>query len=136
MYKGVELIDYETLEIRKFDNMQWSGTVPSNYLNEVNSFIYKYFDISIVFEYHIINLLSLILENVHDHGSGSCTITIGLNASGHVIEIYEPNGGFDLKRLPKGTGGCGYREIKKSKCLISHSIDGKKTFVVISNRKE
>jgi hypothetical protein len=136
MYKGVELIDYETLEIRKFDNMQWSSTVPSNYLAEINSFVYKYFDISEVFEYHIINLLSLILENVHHHGSGSCIVTIGIINSGKVIEIHEPNGGFDLKRLPKGTGGCGYREMKRSKCQISHSIDGKKTFVVISNRKE
>lgn len=136
MYQGVELIEYEPLELRQFENMQWSSTVPSNYLEEVHSFIYKHFDISTVFEYHIINLLSLILENVHDHGSGSCIVTIGVNSSGHIIEIHEPNGGFDLKRLPKGTGGCGYREIKRSKCLISHSDDGKKTFVIISNRKE
>jgi hypothetical protein len=135
MYKGVEVLEYHTLEIREFHNMKWNNIEGSNYLNEVSKLIDKYFDISVVFEFHIKNLLSLILENVHDHGSGSCIITIGRHTSGLVVEIYEPEGGFELKRLPMGTGGCGFREIQRSKCLISHSIDGKKTFVLISNKE-
>lgn len=136
MYLGVKHIDYEILESYEFYEMKWNNTEGSNYLSDVSKIIDKYFSISIVFEFHIKNLLSLILENVHDHGSSFCILSIGKNQNGHVIEIYEPNGGFDLKLLPQGKGGCGFREIKKSKCIVSHSHDAKRTFISISKCQE
>jgi hypothetical protein len=53
-----------------------------------------------------------------------------------VIEIFEEKGGFDLNKLPHGKGSWCYNELKRSKCLVSHSQDGKKTLVLIPNMKE
>ena len=136
MYKGIEIIRYDIIDSLILDDMYWDNLNGSNYLERVFSLIDKHFSIDIIFKFHLKNLLSLILENVHDHGSCSCILNIGKLNSYMVIEAFEPSGGFDLKKLPHGKGKCGFREMKRSKCLISHSPDGKQTFIIIPTQKK
>ncbi len=134
MYKGIEIISYDQIDSCDFHEMKWNKVEGSNYMSEIRIFIGKYFEISTVMEFDIITLLSLILENVHDHGSGSCALFVGNANNEKVIEVYEENGGFDLACLPNGVGGCGFRGIHRSKAQISHSPDGKKTYILVPNR--
>lgn len=135
MYKKNQNIDYQSLEEIELFGMVCPIFGSPNYFDVVDSFITKNFSLNLIQEYNIRHLISLILENVCDHGSGSCKMTYGLQGKFYVIEIFEENGGFDLKKLPYGKGGWCYNEMKRSKCLVSHSLDGKKTFVLIANNK-
>ncbi|WP_417266100.1 hypothetical protein [Brumimicrobium sp.] len=130
MYIGVKTYDYKLIDFIEFENMFWDLN-DSNYMNAAMLFIEEYFDQKTIFHFKLKTLLSLILENVHDHGSGSCIMKFGVLNNFKTIEVYEPLGGFDLTNLPNGTGGCGFREIKRSKCIISHNPKGDKTFILI-----
>lgn len=134
MYKGVLIINYSLSSSIELKDMKWQNPQPNNYFEYVVKFLEMNIDSSIIFDLKIKTLLSLVLENVHDHGSGSCFLLYGENEKGKVIDVYEENGGFDLKNLPNGTGGCGCREMKRNKCHISHSSDGKRTFIVVPNK--
>ena len=133
MYQGIAEINYTPLESIALIDMQWENAKPNNYFEKVVKFIEMNIDSSIVSDFKIKTLLSLVLENVHDHGSGSCVLSYGENEEGRVIEVYEEKGGFDLSNLPNGTGGCGYREMLNSNCQISHSSDGRRTFILVPN---
>lgn len=130
MYIGVKTYDYKLIDSIAFDNMFW-GLNGSNYLEDASLFIEKYFDRNTIFDFKLKTLLPFIFENIHDHGSGSCIMRYGELNNFKIIEIYEPKGGFDLNDLPNGTGGWGFREMKRSKCIISHSPKGDKTFILV-----
>ena len=136
MYKKNQNIDYQPLDEIKFFDMVCPIFGPPNYYDVADSFISKHFTLNQIREYNIRHLMSLILENVCDHGSGSCKIIYGHQGEYSVIKIFEEKGGFDLKKLPHGKGGWCYKEMKRSKCAVSHSSDGKKTFLFIANMKE
>ena len=133
MYLGVSPVKYFQIESKVFEKMEWDQLKGSNYLEEAFVLVEKYFETSIIFKFQLKTLLSFILENVHDHGCGSCNLIIGKTDSGLIIEIFEEQGGFDLNKLPYGKGGCGFRVIKKSKCKVSHSKNGKSTYIVVPN---
>ncbi len=137
MYKGIVDIIYTPLDSLELNGMEWPEAKPNNYFDIFVEFLEKNIDLNLINEFKIRWLMSLILENVHFHGSGSCNVFIGENTQGRIIEVYEKNGGFDLKNLPNGTGGWGYNEMKRSKCHVSHSSDGRRTFVLvpIKNKK-
>ena len=136
MIKKNQNTDYQHIdEIELFD-MICPIFLTFNYHHVVDSFITNHFSLNYIKEYNIRHLISLILENVCDHGSSSCKIIYGHQEMYSVIEIFEENGGFDLKKLPHGKGGWCYNEMKRSKCAVSHSLDGKKTFLLIANMKE
>ncbi len=136
MYKKNQNIDYQPLdEIELFDMICPIFGTP-NYFDVVDSFITNHFSLNYIREYNIRYLISLILENVCDHGCSSCKIIYGQQEMFSVIEIFEEKEGFDLKKLPHGKGGWCYKEMKRSKCAVSHSPDGKKTILLIANMKE
>jgi hypothetical protein len=135
MYKGVEILEYDTIDSIELTEMGWSHKEGFNYLEAAYSFIDKHIDHSILEVPPPKHLTSLILENVHDHGSGSCKLIIGKNNSCFIIEVYEEKGGFDLNNLPKGKGKWGFNEMKRSRCEVSHSQDGKRTFISIPMKK-
>jgi hypothetical protein len=131
MYRGVKEIQYLSIDSIDLVRMSWNEGKGAKYLVDVHQFIDRNFKLPVIIEFSLKNLTSLILENVQVHGSRSCKMSFGKIDTGYILEIYEENGGFDLKNLPKGTGGCGYREMKCGKCEISHSPDGKRTFIVV-----
>ena len=132
MYIGILQYEYHLIDSVQFDNMYWNSN-NSNYMDEAMQFIDKHFELDIIFEFRIKTLLSLVLENIHDHGSGSCNLRYGLKDKSQIIEVFESNGGFDLNQLPHGNGGCGFREMQRNKSIVSHSADGKSTFLLIES---
>jgi hypothetical protein len=136
MYKGVNEIQYSPIDSIDLAEMSWVEGKGAKYLEEMHQFIDRNFDLPVIIEFSLKNLTSLILENVEVHGSGSCKMSIGIIDTGYILEIYEENGGFDLNNLPHGTGGCGFRAMKNSKCHISHSSDGRRTFILVPNKNK
>ncbi len=133
MYIGVNEIQYSPVDSIDLVRMSWVEGKGAKYLEDMHQFIDRNFDLQVIIKFSLKNLTSLILENILVHGSGSCKISFGIIDTGYIIEIYEEKGGFDLSNLPNGTGGCGYREMLDSNCQISHSSDGRRTFILVPN---
>ena len=92
MYKKNQNIDYQPLDEIEFFDMVCPIFGPPNYYDVADSFISKHFTLNQIREYNIRHLMSLILENVCDHGSRSCKIIYGHQGEYSVIEIFEEKG--------------------------------------------
>ena len=110
--------------------MKWEKHSASNYAETVLELLERELVDSETSIQPLFNLILNILENVHDHGSGCCKVMYGRKDDKVVVEIFEELGGFDLKKLPHGVGGEGYKTILRSDYEVSHSPDGKRTFIV------
>jgi hypothetical protein len=133
MYKGVKTIIYEEIDVLTLKMLAEPRSLICNYRDSVNQFIRKFIPIEKIMDFHILNLLYHILENVHDHGSNNCEIIIGKCMNSTIIEIYEKDGGFELEKIKFGTGGVGYREICRNVCSVFHSKNGNRTYVLLPN---
>lgn len=129
MYVGVKELIYKEIYHCSLENMSWESHTGASYLPLVLEVVHKVFEPQHPKANVLLNLMLFILENVHDHGSGKCRVIYGKNDVSTVIEVFEEFGGFDLRKLPKGTGGWGYRTMQRSEWKVSHSKDGKRTFV-------
>lgn len=130
MYVGIREVNYIEHSHCVLKNMKWDKHKEPNYGDVLYNFIKEALNDTELEIGPLNNLLLFVLENVHDHGSGQCKLIFGKTGEKILIEVYEEEGGFDLKKLPNGIGGWGFRTIKRSSWIVSHSEDGRRTFIV------
>jgi hypothetical protein len=130
LYLGIQNIKYNEIASCILEKMEWPLNGEPNYYENILELIEKRIKQNEPRFGTLWNLLTFILENVHDHGTGQCKVTIGNSNRKIVIVVFEKFGGFNLKNLPKGKGGWGFRAIKRSEWKVSHSKDGKSTFII------
>jgi len=129
LYIGVFEVDYEPKSQLVLPNMQLPANNDSNYRTRVMDFLKEELGSDYNSGVPPFHLVDLILENIFDHGSQNCKVIIGKRGENTVVEIFEKYGGFDLRKLPNGKGGWGYNQMKRDDWVVSHSPDGKKTFL-------
>lgn len=137
MYIGIKNYEYKKIKEHLFVDMYWENDIGCSYCEKLSKFLSEIFTTTSIERFAISNLIKQIFENVHDHGSRSCRLTFGSLNENYIFEIYEENGSFDFEnfnlRNQEEEGGAGYRAIESSKWKVSHSFDGKSTFILLSN---
>lgn len=130
MYIGVKVISFSLDKQLILKDLAWPLNGSSNYSSRLSHFLSEVIQDDNL-KRHTFFLIEQILENVHDHGSGNCVLSFGIMNNLKIFEIFEEKGGFDLINLPHGRGGCGFRAMQQSLFQVSHSSDGRSTYVVI-----
>jgi len=103
-------------------------TLSRGYHRQVDSRLSRFQD-----KYDSLKLtLRFAFENIEDHGSGRCVFSYGIDTNGClVVWLTDEDGGFDPREIRRfKQSGEGYKEFCRSQAEVSHSPDGRSTYLV------